>query len=427
MVDTPWGDSSKLHDQKLPPGRGTPVEVVRENQRRRLFAALVAVVEAKGYERANVADLLTLSGVSRRAFYELFSSKQGCLLEAVEALIKMTIVPVLSAIDKPPGMERVAEAFGAFFESVAAQPAAARMFLIDTYAAGPEALAPIERAMSGFELLVRDTVVESPGRAEMPPEMIRAFVGAMVEIARTRLLQSTQAELPGLMGELREMAHSYRPPPAPLSVASRPRAPRPASLDTRDHAERALRAFTAVVAEQGYANTTIDQVVRRASMSGSTFYAHFNSKDDVMMAIIDRAGAQMVAATLAAFWRGSDWPHGVRRGLAALLNYLALRPALARLIVIEVYAAGPLAMECRAKAFGPLQRLVKKGRERSPETPAIATEMIADGILALVYQQTRDSGPERLPALVPICTYIALAPFIGADEACVAAKGDGRG
>jgi DNA-binding transcriptional ArsR family regulator len=54
-------------------------------------------------------------------------------------------------------------------------------------------------------------------------------------------------------------------------------------------------------------------------------------------------------------------------------------------------------------------------------------ETIRGGIYALAYKRIRESGPEGLPGLAPICTYISLAPFVDADEACVAANGDGRG
>ncbi len=429
MVVTPWGQSESLRDRSLRPGANTPREEVLRNQRERLFGAMVASVAERGYEATTVADLVELSGVSSRTFYDLFADKRACFLATMEAMIELAVGFVIGAetTDEPGNWEEQSRrGFDAVAELFVAQPAAARLFLIDAYAAGHEALAVLERALEGFELLARETVVQSPERAEMPPAMIKAFVGAMAEIARARLLWGKQAELPGLMDELQKMTHSYRPPTVPLSSASRAPAPRRESLDTRDHAERALRAFTAVVAEQGYGHATVDQIVRQASMSASTFYAYFHGKEDAMMAVLDSAGAQMVAATLPAFRRGPDWPGGVRGGLEALFNYLASRPALAKLVLIEVYAAGPEAIECRAKALKPLEELFAKGRERSPETPAIATEMILGGVIALAYRKTREAGAAELPILVPICTYIALAPFIGAEEAHTVASADGR-
>ena len=429
MVVTPWGRSDSLRERMLRPGPGTPREEVMQNQRERLFAAMTASIALRGYEATRVSDLVELSGVSSRTFYDLFPDKRACFLGAIEAMIEAAIGYTAESVDHPQGdwEEEARRGFDSFAEMVVAQPAAARMCLIDAYAAGLEVLEPLENAVAGFEWLTRQTLERSPERAEMPPEMVSAHIGAMAEIARTRLRWGREGELPGLMNELWDVILSYRPPPGPLTWASRPPAPRRESLDTRDHAERALRAFAAVVAEEGYANTTVDQVVTSASMSATTFYANFKGKEDALMAAVDSAGAQMVAVTLPAFRREPDWPHGIRAGFTALFNYLASRPALARLVVIEVYAAGPEAMECRARALAPLEELLATGRKLSPQTPALATEMITGGVLTLAYRQIRDAGAETLTALVPICTYIALSPFIGAEEAYLVANEERRG
>ncbi len=285
---------------------------------------------------------------------------------------------------------------------------------------------PLERAVEGFEALTRQTLAQSPERAEMPAEMITAHIGAMREITSLRLRQGREAELPGLMDDLWDLIRSYRPPPEPLRLAGRPPGSGPESLEAHDHAERALRAFAVVVAEKGYAKTTVDEVVKRAQMSATTFYANFRGKEDAMLAAIDSAGAQMVAAVTPAFRRAGDWPEGVRAGFGAMCNFLASRPALARLVTIEVYAAGPAAMERRVEALQPLEALAGEGFERAPKTPPIVAEAIAGGVYALAYRTIRDRGPEALPALAPICTYMALAPFIGAEEACAVANGSGR-
>ena len=72
-------------------GPGTPREEVERNQRERLFGAIVACMAAKGYEATTVADLTEISGVSSRTFYDLFSHKKACFLEALQAMIKAAI------------------------------------------------------------------------------------------------------------------------------------------------------------------------------------------------------------------------------------------------------------------------------------------------------------------------------------------------
>jgi AcrR family transcriptional regulator len=437
MVATPWGRADSLRERRLPPGPGRRAEEVAQSQRERLFAAMVASVSERGYAATRVSDLVELSGVSSRTFYDLFADKQACFVAAVEAMLGMAIEYAAQTTATGGGNndggvsweERARSDFRAFGEMIAAQPAAARMCLIEAYAAGPEALRPLEGAIAGFEALALHSIKESAERAEMPAEMITAHVGAVLEMARNRLRRGREAELPALMGDAAELMLSYRPPPEPLRLATRSAsgAASTESLESPNHAERAIRALAVVASEKGYANTTVDDVVARAGMSASTFYANFSGKEDALLAAIDSAGAQAAAAVIPTFERSQDWPSGIRTGFGSLFGFLATRPALARLMAVEVYAAGPMAMERRVKALAPLGSLIKRGPTTlRPPSPALVLELIAGGIYALVYRQVRDQGPESLPSLAPLCTYITLAPLLGVESACAAANGDGR-
>src|SRR4029079_9057347 len=96
--------------------------------------------------------------------------------------------------------------------------------------------------------------------------------------------------------------------PEPLRPSERSPKVQPAMPDAHDHAERALRALAKVMAERGYSGATVEAVLKRAQMSATTFYANFAGKDDAMLAAIDSACSQIMAATLAAFRRGAHWP-----------------------------------------------------------------------------------------------------------------------
>lgn len=424
MVSTPWGASGSLRSRMLPPGPGTPASEVAQNQRERLFGAMVASVATRGYAATRVTDLIKLSGVSRRSFYDLFPDKEACLRAVVRELVSKS----MSLTEEIPatGDERARRRFASLTEIVTAQPAAARLCLIEAYAAGEEATRPVEEALSTLERRMQAGAAESPQRAGMSPEMIGALVGAALEVVRTRLRHGTEAELTELAPGLMQFLLAYQAPPNPLRLASRPPTPAPETISGHDHGERALRAFAVVVAERGYAGTTIDQVVKRASMSPTTFYANFDGKKDALRAAIDSAGAQIAAAVIPAFRRNPDWPSAVRGAFGALLNFLASRPALAHLVLVDVYAAGPEALDQREIALKPLTAILEAGRERSPQVPAVAVEAIFGGIYSLAYRQVREIGPEGLPALAPLCTYLALAPFVSSERACDAANGDGR-
>ncbi len=446
MVLTPWGESEALRERRLSPGPGKPRAEVLANQRERLFGAMVASVSARGYRATTVNDLVEISGVSSRTFYDLFDDKEACFLATLEALIQAAIAYAArragEAVDDPaPGgvtlpadagadgswEERAARGLRAFAEMIVAQPAAARLALVEAYTAGPEALVPLEQAMAGFEWLTRQVLERSPERAGMPAEMVMALMGAQREIARNRLREGRERELPGLTDELWDLLLSYRPPPEPLRLTGRPPKARPEMPKPHDHAERVLRALAEVVAEEGYASATVEAVLKRAQMSATTFYANFAGKDDAMLAAIDSACSQIVAAAMPAFRRAPDWPHGIRAAFGGLFNYLASRPALANLAMVAVYAAGLEAMQRRTEALRPLQDLILAGYELAPETPRITAEGIVGGVYTLAYRRLHEGGAGALPSLAPICAYITLSPFVGPDEACRIANGDGYG
>jgi AcrR family transcriptional regulator len=433
---TPWGDSDSLRARRLRPGPGQARADVERNQRERLYGATVALVAEKGYQGTTLSDLCSLSGVSSRSFYDLFAGKQELFVEMLKAVIELAIAYAISnqalsndsdGSRKDNDWEAAARrGFDAFIEMVVAQPATARVMLIEAYAAGPEAMAPIDAAMEGFEWLTQQTAAASPERAGMPPEMITAHIGASRELASARLRQGREQELPGLLDEMWELISSYRPPPEPLRMVGRSPAAGTESLEAHDHAERAIRAFAVVVAEKGFAATTVDEVVARAGMSATTFYDNFAGKEDILMAAIDSAGAQTIAAALPPFERTGGWPQGIRAAYGAVFNFLASRPALAELTMKEIYAAGPAAVERRVEAMRPFRTLLEQDEEGRKPVPTIAPELIAGGIATLAYRAIRDGGPEELPALAPLATYITLAPYLGATEACKLANGSGR-
>jgi AcrR family transcriptional regulator len=425
MVLTPWGDSGSLRERKLRPVRGTPPSEVARNQRDRLFAAMVACVAERGYAATTVEDLVELSGVSRRSFYDNFADKPECLREAVEELFAV-VLNLLETDGEPAGLEQESLRIHEVLAGVCAvQPAATKVCLNDVFAAGSVGVEPMASALGDWERLYKRSFEASPDHAGMPDGLIRARMGGFLEIARARLRAGRAEELPGIVPGVVALSVSDRPPPQPLRLASRSPKAKPESLDAADHSERAIRAFAKLVSEHGYASVKLDDVFRLASMSGTTFYDNFSGKDDLMAAAIDSACAQAVAAVVPAFNRQTAWPDAVRAGFGALLNFLASRPALARLVTVEVYAAGDEAVERRVAALAPLGALIENNTTEWSTMPPVVFEMTGGGIYHLLYDAVSRSGPEALPGLAPLCTYLTLSPFIGPVDACAVANGSG--
>jgi AcrR family transcriptional regulator len=425
MVDTPWGPSERLRERQLKPGPGLSRDAVEANQRQRLFGAVVACVSERGYAGTRLDDLVELSGVSTASFYRLFPTKDACFLAASEEMLRGLLTAI--SMDGPGALEvRVRDGLKTFADLVVAHPAAGRMLLIESFAAGAEAAAAVDRAVELLRERTAALAAESPERAELPADVPAAVVGAVQELARDRLRRGRQRDLPELMEAVADVALSYRTPSEPLTFTGRlPRA-RPESLEAPGAAERAIRALAVVAIERGYPRVTVEEVVKRASMSPTTFYAEFADKDEAMLAAIDSAGAQMAAATLPAFRRSRDWPTAVRTAFTDLLAFLASRPSLARLLFIEAYAAGPEALKRRAEALKPLSYLLVPGRARGGPLHPSAPEVILAAVVASIQQRILGVGAHSLPALTPVLTFLATTPYIGSEAAGEAARGAGR-
>lgn len=426
MVRTPWGDASKLRDKRLPPGRGRSREETERNQRERLFAAMVATVAEKGYEATTVADLVELSGVSRSAFYRHFEDKQACFLAAVGAMVEPTLERLRGDQSAPPGTERARQAFTTFVETIVDQPAAAKMCIVEVYAAGEQGAELVDRMMDSATSVAAALLEQVPERQGMPHELVRAIVGGIQKAIHKRLYRGQENELLELIPQLWDWIFCYPVPPGPLK-ARRRRVVKAVPFEERQRnanpPERILRALAAVVAEKGYPDTTVAEVVERAQTSQRTFYEHFKNKEDAIVAALDSGSAHMLAAALPAFRRAPDWPHAVHDTQEAMFRWGAEEPEYARMGGKEMYAAGKRALDQREVVTEGMEGLLAPGYELRPDTPPIAAEAIGGALYSLLYDHVNKKGPETLPDLVPTLVYVTLAPFLEAEEAYEVAVG----
>jgi AcrR family transcriptional regulator len=405
---------------KMRPGRGNRPEESERSQRERLFGAMVALSAEKGYEATRIADLVKLAGVSRAAFYEHFKDKEECLLAAVDALVQPTIELIEKAEDAPSGEARVRQAVEAFLGLVARQPAASKMVFVETYTAGPEGEAEIERVLDAFEGFGVKQFEQIPGRKGMPPQMVRALLGGFQKVIEKRLYSDEADQLPRLAEDIADWGLSYPPPPGPLE-APRRRGRKPRSFAERQAVahppERVLRALAATVAEKGYRETTVAEVVERAGTSHRVFYGHFENKEEALLAALDSGSAQMLSAVLPAFRRAKSWQESVRAAYEAMFAFGIEEPEYTQLGAVEMYTAGARALQTRDRVMEGLEALLTPGYELSPDTPPIAAEAIGGAIYALIRDQVKRKGPESMPELAPMATYMTLSPFVGAEEA----------
>ncbi|CAN5668350.1 hypothetical protein BH10ACT9_BH10ACT9_04710 [soil metagenome] len=126
---------------KLPPGRHhlTRAEVVAD-QRGRMIAGLGEAMSAKGFAGTTVADIIERAKVSKQTFYEHYDSKQACFMDAFARIHQMLDESSSAAkLGKTP-METLDSVLAKYLETIARNATMARLYLVEVYAAGPEAL-----------------------------------------------------------------------------------------------------------------------------------------------------------------------------------------------------------------------------------------------------------------------------------------------
>jgi AcrR family transcriptional regulator len=207
---TPRATSDGLADDvivTLPRGPHalTREEVVR-SQRTRLLRAMAETTAEKGYVQTTVADILRAAKVSRETFYQQFSSKQDCFIAAYEATAGavLALLEHEAAVDGPP-LERFERTIGVYLATLAAEPAFARLFMVEVYAAGDEVLERRAAIQERFEQLMIDGLGAEGPAAQFA---CRALVCAIITMVTARLSARDAEGLAGLREPLVELVRS---------------------------------------------------------------------------------------------------------------------------------------------------------------------------------------------------------------------------
>ncbi len=428
VTATPWGESRELSARKLRPGPSAAREAVEANQRERIFGAMVAAVAEHGYEATRVADVLAISGVSRNTFYKHFDNKLDCFLATMDAVIlcgSSNVIATYTSHDGPWDA-RLTDGFEALTATLAAQPAAARLFYVESAAAGPEAVAKVDEFGDRIFEISRSSLEDSPDYSGMPYELLRALLRGMRRVMQTRLRNGREAELTEIAPELMRWALCYRTPPEPLHRPSEPPKQEFAVTprDLGDPGERIMSAVIELMADKGYRALTITDIAQRAGVSLTTFYRLFKGKDDAAIAALRRSTEQIVEAVGPAFRAPDDWSQAAGDGLRAFFGFLVLERPYARFGGVDVHSGSPLILDVREQLMTSAWKFFIEDTREHPAITPLVGEAIGASVDALVFDQITRHGERRLYEITPVAIYLALTPFVGAERACAIANQD---
>ena len=161
---------------------------------------------------------------------------------------------------------------------------------------------------------------------------------------------------------------------------------------------------------------------KRAAVSKSDFYKHFQSKDECFVAAYDAAIGRIREQVLVACEEGTseDWAWRVRGAIDALLRLLTAEPALASIALVEGLRAGRDVYDRYQAAVESFVGCLRQGAPPAPmggEVPEATGEAVVGGIASLLGRRVLAGEAARLSELFPEILEFALAAYLGEEEA----------
>ncbi len=183
---------------------------------------------------------------------------------------------------------------------------------------------------------------------------------------------------------------------------------------------RILEAMAQVVGERGYQRTSVTSVVANARISRMAFHEVFDDIEGCFLALLRRVMRRSTALITNAFEREGSWPDRVLAGLIALLDFLDTEPLFARICLVEAHAAGPAALDQRARELATLTPLLDAGSSRAlrdGDLPSVIAEATVAAVTGLLRNRlVADEAPPFILLLGQLVAVVTL-PYLGAESA----------
>lgn len=187
-----------------------------------------------------------------------------------------------------------------------------------------------------------------------------------------------------------------------------------------EYRDRLLEGMAAAVDEKGFAETTIADIARHARVSKRTFYEHFATKQDCLLALYVASSERALARIAASIDTALGLDAQIARTTEVYFSSMQERPNLLRTLLVEILAAGPRGLEVRRQINRRYAELLRKvvasarpnGRGRHALSGAMATAVVG-GLNELMLQAVEGGDLTRLRRLAKPAAELVRAVVAG--------------
>jgi AcrR family transcriptional regulator len=181
-----------------------------------------------------------------------------------------------------------------------------------------------------------------------------------------------------------------------------------------------VKAIAKAVAEHGYAQLTVEQVLAYAGVTAEELDAHFQTLEQGLSAAQEDFLRRLRLEVAAACDLDRAWPDNVRAALGAALAYIADGSAMARGFAVEATATSLAASERQNAALETFVDLLRQGRRyypRAADMPPETERALVGGVASIVSGRLLSEEPRALIDLEPQLAEFLLVPYLGRGEA----------
>lgn len=388
---------------------------------------MVELVAEYGYAGVTVRGLSRRAGVSSGTLYDHFAGKEDCFFATYDLLMAQLARRLVAACEGERDRRlRLRLVFSTLVRQIVEEPQAARLCFVEALAVGPAAL---EKTRPAAELVaaVVKSCLDAPDGAAVPTLLVKGIVAGLAGVARARLLEGRESELPALVEELVEWALCFDSLDA-IEFAGAPN--RPARAETTappadvlswpgeqpPRTDRALiiSAVARLAANEGYGELSIPRIRQAAGVSRKSFDAHFDDIDDCFLAALEvRAKGALGEAARGAGSR--NWEDGVHHTISALCAHIARDPIRARAVFVEIFAPGAGGVCHRAKLIDDVAAFLRRTAPARRRPGRLAAEASAAAVWGILEYHVASGRTQRLLSMATTLTALVLAPAMGAD------------
>jgi AcrR family transcriptional regulator len=179
--------------------------------------------------------------------------------------------------------------------------------------------------------------------------------------------------------------------------------------------QRLLDALASCIAEDGYRNTTVADIVRLAHTSRRTFYEHFASKEACFVALLTAKNAALIAVISAAVDPRAPRELQMRQAIEAWICCAEAEPAITVSWIRDVPALGEMSRRLQRDTLDAfvvmIQKLCSTPMWRASGTIPVSRELailLLGGLSELTATTVEDGGQIRDITEVAVQAALAL-------------------